>query len=111
MRSSTLKAIMQRIADGKISRADAADRLGVSERTVNRLMQKHEVKRPPSPVHEQRAAAAARRARKREAAEQHLAGKLTIEEAAERADVSERTMYRWKNRLQNAQKPKKTARK
>lgn len=111
MRASTLAAVMRHIAEGSISRVDAADKLGVSERSVNRLMRKHGVERPPSPVHAARAAAAERRERRRGAAEKVMLKKLTVEAAADAAKCHPRTIYRWKNRVESEQKALKTKRK
>jgi transposase len=105
---ATLRAVLRAIAAGEISRTDAAERLGVSERTVNRKMKEAEVERPPSPAHAARAAAASRRAERKENAAGVRDGELTPEQAAENADVHVRTIYRWLNRLEMAEKAKNT---
>jgi hypothetical protein len=104
MRSSTIKAVMNAIARGEISRAVAAERLGgISERHVNRLMVVHNVTRPRSQAAEEREDARAlseeRRQMKDDNAEACAAGRQSIEEAAVNAGCSERTMYRWVARI------------
>jgi CRP-like cAMP-binding protein len=100
MNQSILKAVLKKIANGVISRGDAAAKLQCSERSVNRLMEKHRVRRPPSPVHEQRLLADARREKRTGAAWSVLNKVMTAEEAAESADCSIRTIYRWVKKLE-----------
>jgi transposase len=107
MRASTLNAVMKSITEGSISRADAAERLGVSERTVNRLMRARGVERPRSPIHAERLDAAQRRALKEAAAHAVVAGEGSHEAAAEAAGCSVRTIYRWISRLERQKTTRK----
>jgi DNA-binding CsgD family transcriptional regulator len=102
MNRRTLDSVLRRIGEGALSRGEAAAALGVSERTVNRLMVEHSVSRPPSPVHEQRQRAEERRQLRLTAAGAVVGGVLTPEQAAKGAQCSERTIYRWIKRLEKA---------
>lgn len=115
MRASTVKAVMRAIAAGEMSRWEAARKLGgISERHVNRLMNLHGVKRPPGETRGRRLIAQMRREAKVRAARAAVAGEATLGQAANAAGCSERTLYRWiqrvKNRSETKQKRRKTAR-
>jgi hypothetical protein len=102
---------MRQIAAGSITRADAAARLRVSERHVNRLMRAHGVSRPAGKAHERRVTAQAHREAKERAARGALQGVHSLENAAMQAGCSLRTMYRWVKKLKNAVKMSKKRRK
>jgi len=104
-----LEKVLKNIAEGALSRDEAADRLDCSARQVNRMMRRYGVRRPASPVHAARAAAAKRKAVKREKIEQALARGYPAEKAADRAGVSIRTIYRWMA-LKGTAKPRKKRR-
>lgn len=91
----TRRQILERIANGKISRGAAAKLLEVSERHVNRLMKAAGVTRPPSAVHARRAAAQERRERIAKLAVGVQMGAITLDRAAARARLTPRSMYRW----------------
>lgn len=100
MKVAKLTVVLRQIAKGEISRGDAAETLGRSEREVNRLMRKHGVQRPASPVHAQRAKALAAREAKTLAAEEVIAGS-DINLAA-KGVCSVRTLYRLVGRLRKS---------
>ena len=108
MNRKRLASVLAQIAKGVISRADAAEALACSERSVNREMQNAGVTRPASPVHRARAAAASRREAKQCAAREVIEGSRTPEQAAKAAETSVRTIYRWVERLNSAEKVRKT---
>lgn len=89
-----LAAILEKIAAGKLRRDDAAAKLGISERHVNRLMKAHNVARPPSPAHARAEEAEVRRQVRQAAALAVHNREMTIESAAKAAGCSERTLYR-----------------
>jgi len=89
-----LAFILEKIAAGALRRSDAAERLGVSERHLNRLMKAHAVTRPPSPAHARAEDAEIRRQVRQAAALAVHNKEMTIESAAEAAGCSERTLYR-----------------
>lgn len=113
MKTSELRRVLEQIELGKVSREDAATKLDVSERTVNRLMLKHGVERPTkvSPAHAAREAAAKRRAAKLVVMERAAAGGISVAEAVKLAKVHERTVFRWLARLKNSAKTTKKRRK
>lgn len=96
MNLTLLGKVLRRIAAGELSRQQAALELECSERQVNRLMRRYGVERPAGPVPAAREAAAARRATKQKKIEAALARSLPPVKAADVAQVSVRTIYRWK---------------
>jgi transposase len=89
-------SVMQRISRGTISRAEAAARLNVSERSVNRLMKKYGVSRPVQPKGKYRSrheATMAKRARQKEIIEA-IHDWHDVPHAAWLLDLSERQVYR-----------------
>lgn len=93
-------AILARYAKRRISRPLAARLLGgISERQVNRWLAVAELERVPSPTLSAREAAHNRRVAREQAAKLVAKGKLTIEKAALRAGCSERTLYRYMEKL------------
>lgn len=100
MRTREIAAVMSAIADAKITRKQAAKRLGgISERHVNRLMKEHKVRRPPGKSRERAAEAQKRREWKVRAARAVIAKEYGVESAASAAGCSVRTMYRWIARI------------
>lgn len=93
------EATLARIAQGKISRTEAASLLGVTERTVNRWMHDRGIKRPAGINRQARERAHADRVFKRQLALQVIKGQMTIERAAQLAQCSERTIYRTIERI------------
>lgn len=96
------REILKQIAEGKLSRVEAAIALNCSERQVNRLMRAHNVTRPVSRVHEMRREAAKRRAHKLGVMQRAAEGKISFEQAAKLAQTSVRTVYRWVGRLKSS---------
>lgn len=99
-----LEAILDRIASGEISRSDAAAKLEISVRHVNRLMRARGVKRPESPTHQKAAEVEVKRQVKQAAAYAVFNGEMTIEDAAQQAECSERTIYRLLETIHGAPK-------
>jgi DNA-binding NtrC family response regulator len=89
-----LAAVLDNIGQGKVSRSDAAEKLDISERHLNRLMKAHAVTRPPSPAHARAEDVEIRRQVRQAAALAVHNREMTIESAAEAAGCSERTLYR-----------------
>lgn len=94
------KATLARIAQGLISRSEAASLLGVTERTVNRWMAAEGVKRPDGINKQARERAHADRIFKRQVSLQVMKGQLSLSRAAELAKCSERTIYRCIERIE-----------
>lgn len=89
-------AILVRYANRKISRSEAAKKLGgISERQVNRLFKCVELERVESPSHKKRSKAVKRRLAKEYAARLVKRKEITVEQAAARAGCSVRTIYRY----------------
>lgn len=88
--------IMQAIQRGEISRAAAARALNVSERTINRLMQKHGVRRPERPKGKYRAAheAAIAKREKQRRIVCAIHNWHDVPKAAKKLGMSERQVYR-----------------
>jgi transposase len=105
---------MKAIAANKLTRREAARRLGISERHVNRLMRAKDVRRPRGEARERReearAAAEERRSMRLDNAARAAAGRQSLAEAAVNAGCSQRTIYRWVARLRNTRKrPRKSS--
>lgn len=96
--------IMQAIGRGEISRKDAARALQVSERTINRLMKKHGVRRPERPKGKYRTAheaTAARREKQRRVVSQ-VKDWHDVPKAAKKLGLSERQVYRLIHKYKDA---------
>lgn len=92
------KTMLQRLYDRKITNAQAADALGVSETHLSRTVAAIQGKVPGVNAAVRAAATKlhhARRTTRTELAKKVLADQLTIAQAAKRAKVSERTMFRY----------------
>jgi transposase len=100
MTEQKVQAILKQVAAGTITRTDAAKALDISERQLNRIMRRHNVTRPPSKVHAAREAAGLRKQIRLAAAIAVVNNEMTIEQAAAESDCSERTIYRYMDKLQ-----------
>lgn len=113
MNESTINAVMKQLAKGQVSRAAAAERLGVNVRTINRWMKKRGVERPRSRHSIEMEGREARRKVKVDYANSVIAGHNTLQGAAQTAGVTLRTMERWVekavNEAEKAQKHAKNA--
>lgn len=94
-----LFSILDKIKEDKITRLEAAQILGTTERNVNSLMQSWGVVRPLKPYLVARAAAEVKWEIRKKMAIDFIAGATTIEDAAEGAEVSDRQMRRWVSEL------------
>lgn len=110
MRQRELQSVMRRIAKGKISRGGAAQALDCSERQVNRLMLRYDVRRPPGASRRLREEARVRREKRVRAARRVLKGKISRERAAVEGEMSLRTVVRWVERLKVLNKSNKIVR-
>lgn len=99
--SEHLTHLLDLIAKGRIQTKEAAARLGVSERTLNRTMKARGIARPPSIKRRQRAKAAENRARRADNAQLVVERKVKVAVAAKRAGCSERTIYRYKKKIES----------
>ena len=91
--------MLQKIQDGSISTIAAAEAMGVSTRTFNRMMLEAKVERPEGQRAVQDKAAAVSKTLRQEAAQHVLNGTYTIAKAARLAGCSERTVKRYMERL------------
>ena len=96
---NALKSMLQKIQNGAISTIAAAEALGVSTRTFNRMMLEAKVQRPEGDRAVQNREAAERKTAKQEAAQHVLNGTYTVAKAARLAGCSERTVTRYMERL------------
>jgi AraC-like DNA-binding protein len=94
-----VRALLTRYAERRLKRADVATRLKITERQVNRLMTQVHLERKESESASKRTEAAKRRLARSSAARAVHAGNITIEQAAKRAGCSERTIYRYLDRM------------
>ena len=100
-KSQLLGKVLEKISKGAVTRPEAAQELGCSERHVSRLMRSYGVRRPPSEDTLARAAGKARRAAKRDKdamiakrVKLLLQNKDRPERIAKDFDVSIRTIFR-----------------
>lgn len=120
MRTREIAAVLNAIGRNKITRTEAARRLGsISERHVNRLMKAAGVTRPCSSGvewrREQQRTARLRREAKERAARAVIGGTYDVLYASRTAGCSVRTLYRWVARIKkdsvSAKKRRKTTKK
>lgn len=98
--TKTQIAILQRYAKRRISRADAARRLGgVSERQVNRMLKEVKLDRVQSDWEKLQSEITKRRIAKEQAARAFKRNEIDIETAARRAGCSPRTIYRYLEKI------------
>lgn len=97
-------SILTRYKERKMTRARAASLLKISERQVNRLMEDHGLERVEGERKKRDEAAAARKTLRESAARLALAGRVSHKQAAARAGCSERTIYRYIDKLKRAKK-------
>jgi hypothetical protein len=96
-----LLATLDKIAQDKIARSEAAELLEVTTRQINMLMVSWTIKRPLKPYLIERAAAKVKWEIRKKWAIDYVADSCTIDEAAEGAGVSDRQMRRWVSELVN----------
>ena len=94
-----VEEVLAQIAEGKMSRAQAAERLGVTPRTVNRLMRQAEIKKPAGISRVKRESAQKARKTRQIAADMSLFRGISITSAAETAGCSTRTIYRYRKKI------------
>jgi len=87
--------VLDKIAEDKISRDEAAEVLGVSPREVNDLMNRWSIKRPLKEYRVDREAAQVKWEVRKMYSIDYIAGRMTLEQASEAAGVSDRQMRRW----------------
>jgi predicted HTH domain antitoxin len=104
VKNAALARVMRKIAQGRISRAEAARLLACSERHVNRLMREHGVRRPPGQSRGRSLQAEVRRMARELAAALFMRGGVSVERAAQRGGCSVRTIHRWVAKLKNSTK-------
>lgn len=90
--------LLHRYARRRITRAEVAKRLGVTERQVTRYMRELGLARDPSASFIERQTAAKHKLVRITAARLVAEGKLSIADAARRAGCSQRTIYRYLKR-------------
>jgi hypothetical protein len=90
-----LLATLDKIAENKISRIDAADVLQLSKREINKLMQSWKISRPIAENTFNRAASKIKWEIRKKYSIDFIAGAMTLEEAAERSEISTRQVRRW----------------
>lgn len=95
MNETKVQSMMKRIAEGSISRGDAAEALNVTVRTVNRWMAKRGVSRPPGIYRCELEGRRLRRETKASVARRVVVGTLTMQNAADEVGVTVRTIERW----------------
>lgn len=88
-------SILDKIAHDQITRDEAATALGVTVREVNKLSLSWRVTRPVKEYLVQRTASKVKWEVRKKYAIDFIAGGITIEDAAESAEVGERQMRRW----------------
>lgn len=88
-------SVLDKIADDKITRSEAADVLQTTVRNVNALMASWQISRPLKPYLIERAAPKVKWEIRKKYAIDFIADASTIEDAAEAAGVSTRQMRRW----------------
>lgn len=88
-------ATLDKIADDKISREDAAEVLDVGVRQVNALMKSWKIERPVKAYLVDRMETQVKWEIRKKYALEYIADQSTIEDAAESANCSDRQMRRW----------------
>ena len=94
----TLRTLDQ-IREDKISREDAAELLKVTPRNINKLMESWSVVRPIKEYEVVRATSKIKWEVSKKFAIDFISGTATLEECADAAQMSERSMRRWINKL------------
>lgn len=92
-------AILLEYAGRVITREEAAVRLGVTERQVNRYLRMSKIARAVSDSRTERTQAEKRRLAREQAAQAVLDGKINEKQAALRAGCHVRTIYRYLEKL------------
>jgi AraC-like DNA-binding protein len=108
--TESLLEVVHRYVDRRITRRRAAALLKISERQVTRLCEHLGLERVKSTRAEEEEEAAKRRLAKVRAAEEVLAGRITLAAGAQRAGCHERTIQRHVDRLKKAAESKKKKR-
>lgn len=99
--------VVQRYVDRKLTRAEAAARLQLSERQVTRIVEELGLERTKSVRAITEEQAALRRAAKEAAAAAFLKQQVTLAQAALRAGCHPRTIARLAERIKEARKKKR----
>lgn len=110
LRERLTQALLKKLYERKLTNAEAAEQLGVSETYLSRTVAAIQEKVPGKSMVARAAASKlfkARRQTRETLAKQVKTGSLTLAKAAERASCSERTMQRFVARYVEP-KPKKT---
>lgn len=96
IRDKLTASVMRKISRGTISRAEAALRLQVSARSVNRLMKKYGVKRPERPkgIYRTRHEAALARREQQKEAVRKVRDWHQVPDVARQLGLSERQVFR-----------------
>ena len=92
-------AVLDKIRADEISRDEAIELLGVCARQVNKLAQSWGVERPIKEYLVRRSKSEIKWEIRKKFAIDYIAGGLTLEEAAERMEVSDRQVRRWVSEL------------
>lgn len=100
-RAPMVFATLDKIASDAITRDEASQALGVTVRQVNKLSESWSVRRPVKQYLVDRTAAKVKWEIRKKYAIDFIAGGSNLEEAAERAEVSQRQMRRWVSELLN----------
>lgn len=90
-----LLSILDKVREDKITRSEAAEALQVTERQVNQLMGTWNVHRPIKPYLLDREKAQVKWELRKRFAIEFIGGGISLEDAAEKAEVSDRQMRRW----------------
>lgn len=99
VKHAQIDTAMQLLARGEVTRDEAGRMLGISARQVSRYMRERGVSFPQSTRYRVDEQIRARRVMRRLCAMNVLRGSLSVAQASQIADVSERTMYRYVARL------------
>jgi DNA-binding transcriptional MerR regulator len=111
MSSTKIRSVLKKFADRKITRAAAAEELGVTVRTLNRWADKAGLERVKSNHRKQVEARQERRGYKEHLAGLVKNGLISVENAAKTAGVSPKTIEKWVEKLETTQKAAKNEQK
>ena len=95
LRLPLVLAILDKVREDRITRSEAAEALGRTERQVNMLMQNFKAPRPLKEYLLLRERAQVKWEVRKRFAIDYIAGTMALDDAAEHAEVSDRQMRRW----------------